>query len=343
MKNNSSRLSLSDRLSKAENYATQSEGMDYKSIIKATNDKDNPTEYSPKMQLQPRVEEVIPNPIVTDDIQAQDYNSGEYIPPERPIEPVEQPLIETETSNEQNMSEEVVATQPPHEETFETVIEPVLETDTESVTTDDYNEGVEENIEETEMSISIKETETKEQSAEPSTETTFNTIKDDVEVGNTSINVCKPEREGITEKDPVLTVSVVDKIIKMSSLYDEFDDKRISVCHSILSIDEKAEKANAILKAFNTPSEEKEALDLVVKLKEWMRTKRAFYLVKQPNKKLLLVKGYIELFNANYTSTISVEADKVGFCEELEEGIETLNENSLPYLREVAQFFTLSN
>lgn len=333
--------SLDEMLKQAENDASAMEYQDYKSIIHASNDTDEVKYGTPEQT--PKVIDVIGTPIQDNEIQAQDYNSGEYIVTENVstedinidnteniVENIENDIY---TGNESSIIEEDIIT------TIEDEVEDEESNDFSNIETNLEDFTIEnDNLIDNEIEENI-------------TENIIENIIDNTEEYNTEEQIEEEVEEQIEEQventniyanntDKTLTVQSISNIVKMLDLYRTYEDKTQTICKQFLDIEDSCNdttldiNAVVIYNILNIDKTKKTGLDDLVKLKEEERTSRAFSLIALDNSRLLPLKDITEMFNPGYTNSFDI-SDKINFCKELESGIDSLNDNALIHLKPI--------
>lgn len=341
--------SLDEMLKQAENDASAMEYQDYKSIIHASNDTDEVKYGTPEQN--PKVIDIIGTPIQDNEIQAQDYNSGEYIvtedvntediieeeDAENNIDNTEN-IVEIEndiyTENESNIIEEDIITTIEDEVDEESNDFSNIENNLEDFTIENDNlidNEIEENIINNEIEKNI-------------TENITENIIDNTEEYNTEEQIEEEQVENTNiyanNTDKTLTVQSISNIVKMLDLYRTYEDKTQTICKQFLDIEDSCNdttldiNAVVIYNILNIDKTKKTGLDDLVKLKEEERTSRAFSLIALDNSRLLPLKDITEMFNPGYTNSFDI-SDKINFCKELESGIDSLNDNALIHLKPI--------
>lgn len=359
------KLSLEERLKRASNEAIAMEKQDYKSIIHANNDTDE-MKYSIPEQT-PKVKEVIGTPIEDNIIQAQNYNSGEYIP-EESNELEEETVIEnnTEEINDYNNDYNSEIQELNIQDNSNNIIN---EEETFNITdeTEDVEENINEDIEELEDNFTIEEeitqdiTEELESNIVDNQDTNIQNIIDtnsqeenvllenDNEIKNEAIeNVSTQDISNkIQENTQAITVKSISNIINILDLFRTYEEKTQTICKQFLDVDSNCNDTtvdiNAIIlyNILNIDNTKKVGLNDLVKLKEEERTSRAFSLIALDNTRLIPLKELVEMFNPEYTNTFDI-SDKINYCKELESGIDSLNNNSLLHLKPINELLQLT-
>ena len=365
------KLSLDERLKRAGNEAIAMEKQDYKSIIHANNDTDE-MKYSIPEQT-PKVTEVIGTPIEDNIIQAQNYNSGEYIP-EESNELEEETVIEnhTEETNDYNYDYNSKIQELNTQDNSNNITN---EEETFNIT--DETEDVEENIDEDIVDEDIEELEDnftiEEEITQDITEELKNNIVDNQGINNQNIIDTNNQEENVllendneiknettfenisTQEIPnktqeniqTITVKSISNIINILDLFRTYEEKTQTICKQFLDVDSNCNDTtidiNAIIlyNILNIDNTKKVGLNDLVKLKEEERTSRAFSLIALDNTRLIPLKELVEMFNPEYTNTFDI-SDKINYCKELESGIDSLNNNSLLHLKPINELLQLT-
>ena len=92
----------------------------------------------------------------------------------------------------------------------------------------------------------------------------------------------------------------------------------------------------------NTEAKKKNGLINLVRLKEEERTSRAFSLISLSDVDLLAVQDLTTIINHTFIPKTDISANKILFCRELENGIETLPNETLRLLKPIHTLFDLS-
>ena len=358
------KLSLDERLKRAGNEAIAMEKQDYKSIIHANNDTDE-MKYSIPEQT-PKVTEVIGTPIEDNIIQAQNYNSGEYIPEEN-NELEEETVIEnnTEETNDYNYDYNSEIQELNTQDNSNDIIN---EEETFNITdeTEDVEENINEDIEELEDNFTIEEeitqdiTEELESNIVDNQDTNIQNdtnsqeenvlLENDNEIKNetTFENISTQEIPNKTQESiQAITVKSISNIINILDLFRTYEEKTQTICKQFLDVDSNCNDTtidiNAIIlyNILNIDNTKKVGLNDLVKLKEEERTSRAFSLIALDNTRLIPLKELVEMFNPEYTNTFDI-SDKINYCKELESGIDILNNNSLLHLKPINELLQLT-
>lgn len=343
--------SLDEMLKQAENDASAMEYQDYKSIIHASNDTDEVKYGTPEQT--PKVIDVIGTPIQDNEIQAQDYNSGEYkIETENIKEDIEDTedidntdivgytedidIEENENSNiieDSNIIEEDVITTLENDENNDfSDMESELELENNFTIENDIENDILINNE-IEEDITDNITDAENIITENITDNLETQERQEEEIENISVHPT------VTE-DKTLTVQSISNIVKMLDLYRTYEDKTQTICKQFLDIEDSCNdttldiNAVVIYNILNIDKTKKTGLDDLVKLKEEERTSRAFSLIALDNSRLLPLKDITEMFNPGYTNSFDI-SDKINFCKELESGIDSLNDNALIHLKPI--------
>ena len=362
------KLSLEERLKRAGNEAIAMEKQDYKSIIHANNDTDE-MKYSIPEQT-PKVTEVIGTPIEDNIIQAQNYNSGEYIP-EESNELEEETVVENNTeefindyNNDYNSEIQELNTQDNSNDNI------INEEETFNITdeTEDVEENIDEDIKELEDNFTIEE-----EITQDITEELESNIVDNQGINNQNIIDTNNQEENVLlendneiknettfesvstqeipnktqENTQAITVKSISNIINILDLFRTYEEKTQTICKQFLDVDSNCNDTtidiNAIIlyNILNIDNTKKVGLNDLVKLKEEERTSRAFSLIALDNTRLIPLKELVEMFNPEYTNTFDI-SDKINYCKELESGIDSLNNNSLLHLKPINELLQLT-
>lgn len=142
----------------------------------------------------------------------------------------------------------------------------------------------------------------------------------------------------------VISADTKDIIIKSISVYEDFlsleeRDKRTLSDFLDVSLDNSPELIEAIM-VFD--KDKLKTLELFVKLLSMTNVKRAFLIMSLSNEDLTSVGKMTEDFNPNHKTTKDV-SDKMEFGEELEEGIEGISSQAIPYLENLKNILRKGN
>ena len=137
------------------------------------------------------------------------------------------------------------------------------------------------------------------------------------------------------------------KVISIADRYRNLDD---DIKHSINAfvgvskdnINTSENLSAVIYGVLNTESKKKNGLINLVRLKEEERTSRAFSLISLSDVDLLAVQDLTTIFNHTFIPKTDISANKILFCRELENGIETLPNETLRLLKPIHTLFDLS-
>lgn len=137
------------------------------------------------------------------------------------------------------------------------------------------------------------------------------------------------------------------KVISIADRYRNLDD---DIKHSINAfvgvskdnINTSENLSAVIYGVLNTEAKKKNGLINLVRLKEEERTSRAFSLISLSDVDLLAVQDLTTIFNHTFIPKTDISANKILFCRELENGIETLPNETLRLLKPIHTLFDLS-
>lgn len=137
------------------------------------------------------------------------------------------------------------------------------------------------------------------------------------------------------------------KVISIADRYRNLDD---DIKHSINAfvgvskdnINTSENLSAVIYGVLNTETKKKNGLINLVRLKEEERTSRAFSLISLSDVDLLAVQDLTTIFNHTFIPKTDISANKILFCRELENGIETLPNETLRLLKPIHTLFDLS-
>lgn len=137
------------------------------------------------------------------------------------------------------------------------------------------------------------------------------------------------------------------KVISIADRYRNLDD---DIKHSINAfvgvsnnnINTSENLSAVIYRVLNTEAKKKNGLINLVRLKEEERTSRAFSLISLSDVDLLAVQDLTTIFNHTFIPKTDISANKILFCRELENGIETLPNETLRLLKPIHTLFDLS-
>ena len=137
------------------------------------------------------------------------------------------------------------------------------------------------------------------------------------------------------------------KVISIADRYRSLDD---DIKHSINAfvgvskdnINTSENLSAVIYGVLNTEAKKKNGLINLVRLKEEERTSRAFSLISLSDVDLLAVQDLTTIFNHTFIPKTDISANKILFCRELENGIETLPNETLRLLKPIHTLFDLS-
>lgn len=137
------------------------------------------------------------------------------------------------------------------------------------------------------------------------------------------------------------------KVISIADRYRSLDD---DIKHSINAfvgvskdnINTSENLSAVIYSVLNTETKKKNGLINLVRLKEEERTSRAFSLISLSDVDLLAVQDLTTIFNHTFIPKTDISANKILFCRELENGIETLPNETLRLLKPIHTLFDLS-
>ena len=147
--------------------------------------------------------------------------------------------------------------------------------------------------------------------------------------------------------DTKLSEKSILKVISIADRYRTLDD---DIKHSINAfvgvsnnnINTSENLSSVIYGVLNTEAKKKNGLINLVRLKEEERTSRAFSLISLSDVDLLAVQDLTTIFNQTFIPKTDISANKILFCRELENGIETLPNETLRLLKPIHTLFDLS-
>lgn len=147
--------------------------------------------------------------------------------------------------------------------------------------------------------------------------------------------------------DTELSEKSILKVISIADRYRKLDD---DIKHSINAfvgvskdnINTSENLSAVIYGVLNTEAKKKNGLINLVRLKEEERTSRAFSLISLSDVDLLAVQDLTTIFNHTFIPKTDISANKILFCRELENGIETLPNETLRLLKPIHTLFDLS-
>lgn len=155
-----------------------------------------------------------------------------------------------------------------------------------------------------------------------------------------------PKAMTTTHFNTTLNADSIAIMLAMCDMYREMDGNVQEVIKRFVQVDKNLDTSpeqlsQVIYGILQVSDRQKVGLTDLVSLKEEERTSRAFSLISLSDDRLEAIQELTILFNNDFTPQNNVKSNKILFCRELENGIETLSSNTLSLLKPIDSLFEL--
>lgn len=146
----------------------------------------------------------------------------------------------------------------------------------------------------------------------------------------------------IYANDDSINEKSIARVIRILDLYRGYDVRIQQTINQFIKINkQESDLSKVIYGIINVKDSEQVALEDLVSLKEEERTSRAFSLMGLPDNRLLNLRDLVVIFNSNFIPKLTI-SDRVLYCREIEGGIESLDVNSLKFLKPINEILLIS-
>ena len=141
-------------------------------------------------------------------------------------------------------------------------------------------------------------------------------------------------------------IETIALIIKVSDAYRHLEPNIQNTIKQFIKVDKNLtinpnDLSLIINGLMNVSQAEQEGMNDLVSLKEEERTSRAFTLISLSDSRLSHLHNLTLLFNQNYNPKTLLDENRIMFCRELENGIETLEPLVLKHLRPIDSLLSI--